>query len=370
LALLLLASVVASSVSTLSVSTSSITASVVSSVVVITIIVEVGSTSSVGTALESEIFGVDDQFVGFFLLATEFPGFFVVDFLALDDLALQDVVTIVSFSGGFRGGVRWSSEASHVLFKSELNFDWFFWFGVFSFFDFFGWVFVFSVVVSNGLWSWFFGSFVWVFSFVTPVSFASASSFFTLSARSVASSWVTTLSIVTPSSVVGSGWSVVSFVKLTLVFVVFTVFVFVVVLKSLASSWLLVASWLPSGSIVSSIVSFFLFGLFTGDCSFGSFSGSCFLGFFGCGFVLLSLFGVLDCVNFSLLDHGEWILVNSLVLGTTGITSRIKHETVGGSHRVFVCTGHGLRKKTEHGSVFAKVFLKKLNEIQFVILFF
>jgi hypothetical protein len=358
LALLLLASVVASSVSTLSVSTSSITASVISSVVVITIIVEVGSTSSVGATLESQIFGIDDELVGFSFLTTEFSGFLFVDFLAFDDFAFQDVVAVVSFSGSFWCGIiRWSSKTGHVLFESELNFDWFFWLSVLGvFFGFFGWVFVFSVVVSNGLWSWFFGSFIWVFSSVTGVEFASASSFFTLSARSVASSWVATLSIVAPSSVVSSGWSVVSFVELTLVFSVFTVFVFIVILKSLASSWLLVASWLPSGSIVSSIV-FFLIGLLTGDGSFGFLGGGCFSGFFGCGFVLLSLFGVLDGVNFSLLDHGEWILVDSLVLGTTGITSRIESETVGGSHRVFVCTGHGLRKKTEHGSVFAKVFL-------------
>jgi hypothetical protein len=179
LALLLLASVVASSVSTWSVSTSSITASVISSVVVITIIVKVGTASSVGTALESQIFAINDKLVGFFFLTSEFSGSLFVDLLAFDDVAFQHVLAVVSFSGGFWFVVsRWTGKTGHVLFESELNFDWFFWFGVFSFFS--GWVFVFDVVVGDGLWSWFFGKFFWVFSFVTSVKFASALSFFTL----------------------------------------------------------------------------------------------------------------------------------------------------------------------------------------------
>merc|ERR1712014_84697 len=99
--LLLLASVVASSVSTLSVSTSSITASVISSVVVITIIVKVGTASSVGTALESQIFAINDKLVGLSFLTSEFSGFVLVDLLAFDDFALQHVLTVVSFSGSF-----------------------------------------------------------------------------------------------------------------------------------------------------------------------------------------------------------------------------------------------------------------------------
>merc|ERR1711972_1027923 len=131
LAFLLLASVVASSVSTLSVSTSSITASVISSVVVITIIVKVGAASSVGTALEAQIFGVDDKLVGLFFLTSEFSGSLFVDLLAFDDVAFQDVFTVVSLSGGFWFVVsRCSVKTGHVLVESELNFDWFFWFGV------------------------------------------------------------------------------------------------------------------------------------------------------------------------------------------------------------------------------------------------
>jgi len=228
LALLLLASVVASSVSTLSVSTSSITASVISSVVVITIIVKVGTASSVGTALEAQIFGIDDKLVGLFFLTSEFSGSFFVDLLAFDDVAFQNVLAVVSFSGGFWFVVRrWSGKTGHVLVESELNFDWFFWFGVFSVVFFSGWVFVFDVVVGDGLWGCFFGLVFWVFSFVTSVEFASALSFFALVVGSVASSWVTTLSVVTPSSIVSSWWSVVSFVQLTLVFAGFTVFVFI-----------------------------------------------------------------------------------------------------------------------------------------------
>ena len=154
--LLLLASVVASSVSTLSVSTSSITASVISSVVVITIIVKVGTASSVGTALESQIFAINDKLVGLSFLTSEFSGFVLVDLLAFDDLALQHVLAVVSFSGSFWLIVRrWNAKAGHVLVQSELNFLWFLWFGVFSVFDLLGWVLVFSVVISN--WSWLFG---------------------------------------------------------------------------------------------------------------------------------------------------------------------------------------------------------------------
>jgi hypothetical protein len=65
------------------------------------------STSSVGSALESEIFGIDHQLVGFSFLATEFPVSFFVDLVAVDHVALQDVVTVVSLSAsGFV--ISWS----------------------------------------------------------------------------------------------------------------------------------------------------------------------------------------------------------------------------------------------------------------------
>jgi hypothetical protein len=106
----------ASAASTASATSSVTTVSV--SVVVFTVRVVVSFTASlVGSRLESQIFGVDHDFVLNFLDTAEFSGFVLVDFGGLDDVTFQHVFTVVGLSCSFGSGVGWAGELSHVLFE-------------------------------------------------------------------------------------------------------------------------------------------------------------------------------------------------------------------------------------------------------------
>jgi hypothetical protein len=114
----------------------------------------------VGSRLETQIFGVDDDFVLVFLDTAEFFGvmWVLVDLDRLNDVAFQHVFTVVGLSGSF-GSFGWGGQLGHVLFEGELWSFWFDWFGFF-FNDF--WILVLDVF-NNGFWGSFF-SIIWVFS--------------------------------------------------------------------------------------------------------------------------------------------------------------------------------------------------------------
>lgn len=241
------------------------TASAASSVIVSVSIIK--EAASAAAALEAQILAIDHELFVLSLVAAKLALLLYVNLLGFDLVSFK-LLAVVGLSCFNVRVATWRGERGHILFESQLNLDWLLWLLVL----FLGRLVDLLLLLVLGLVSHLLGwcGLFWVFGLFAPVALASATSLFGLAL--VAGSWVTRLSVVTPSSIVGSWWSAV--LDLTLVVLRYST-LFAVSWASLLSwsaSLLLVSAWLSSWSVVSSVVDFLLLGG-TGDGGGGGLLG-------------------------------------------------------------------------------------------------